>query len=244
MKFRRTVVAVCTAALLASGTGTGSAATYGQPVSFDWDRMVLDVLIVPPQHGQIFNGPSNTRLLNGNDPKELNPLSTSYLKATEKSIVDWKRAIKTFGSARLKRLRLNVFVLGRDIPTQAALTNPEIIIAWDEHKGTILGQSVRFWTDDYSTPCLNHNSQFYTNSFSYPDMYNVAGHEFGHCLGLDHSTPAKSDIMYAQYTETIGLQNTRLHCMSNLNVKGLEFVYDGKTKPRGATVKKYQRISC
>src|SRR5688500_5111987 len=65
--------------------------TYRQPLFFEWNHNDLDVLIVPPGHGQLVNGPSNDRLLNDGDPNEVNPLATSYLKATLKSITDWQR---------------------------------------------------------------------------------------------------------------------------------------------------------
>ena len=223
--------------------------TYTQPVIFDWDRMQLDVLIAPPQHGQIVNGHSNERVLDEGDPNEVVPLANSYLKALEKAIVDWRRAIKTFGSASLRRLKLNVYVLGRDAPPASALQEPEIIVTWDEDKAVILGQSSRFWAGGLSTPCIIDNSQMLTKSFSYPDMYNIAGHEFGHCLGLDHTTGAEgiaSDLMHARYGEEIGLEHTSLHCMSNLHVRGLELVYDAEERPTSVTMpaSEYQKIRC
>jgi hypothetical protein len=250
---RKIVLTALAVALIVPAIAEPAAArpapSYTQPVFFEWDRMVLDVLIAPPQHGQIVNGRTRLRVLNDRDADELNPLANSYLKALEKAIADWRRAIKTFGSASLRRLKLNVYVLGRDVPPAAALQHPEIIITWDENKASILGRSSRFYAGDASTPCVIDNSQMTTESFSYPDMYNIAGHEFGHCLGLNHTTGAKgveNDLMHATYPEEIGNEDTGMHCMSNLHVRGLELVYDGKAKPTSVTIptSTYKKIPC
>jgi hypothetical protein len=231
--------------------------TYRQPLFFEWDHNDLDVLIVPPGHGQLVNGPSNDRLLNDGDPNEVNPLATSYLKATLKSITDWQRAIQAFGSASLKRLKLNVYVLGRDVPSSSALNDPDVLIVFDETKGTTAGityspDAVTLDGQPVNSPCTIANSMWLVSSFSYSDMYNVAGHEFGHCLGVNHTTSSgsdtviKRDIMFYKQAEPIGNPKTSLNCMSNLNVNGIGLAFDGKPAPTEAAVlsTKYKKISC
>lgn len=233
--------------------GPASAARlYHQPVWFEWDEAVLDVLIVPPEHGQIVNenGP-----LGGEGVNELTPYENSYLRATEQSIKDWDRAVETYGADWLKAgLVTNVYVLGRDEVPEAALDDPEIIVASDQHKGVILGVAIRSSGSD-GNRCIVDNSKFFTTSFTYEDMYNINGQEYGHCLGLDHvsATPEdetiQHDVMNGTYRDTPGAAGVHRHCMSNLNVEGLELVFAplfGEPGGPRATMEstEYERLNC
>jgi hypothetical protein len=232
--------------LFIAGMPASAATTYVQPVWFTWEKSNLDVLIVPPEHGQIYN---SYGVLGGQGTNELTPYENSYLRATEQSAADWDRAIAQYGSSNLRSVGTNVYVVGRDTIPQAALTNPEIVVTSDENKGVILGVS-------FSTrPCIVDNSKFFITSFTYDDMYSISGHEFGHCLGLDHSygTPDDSvivkDVIYATYSENPGSIGNYKHCVSNLNVLGLERVFGGLWgQPSGGSASlastAYQRISC
>lgn len=245
-RFLVTVVALAMV-VMGSGSPAWAAAEYRQPVWFTWNKSVLDVLIIPPNHGQIVNGRG---VLNGLDPNELTPYQNSYLRAIEKSVGDWDRAVEAFGATWLRSgLVTNAYVVGRDPIPNAALTNPEIVITTDEGKGPVLGVAVS------SRPCLISNSKFFVTSFSYEDMYNTSAHEYGHCLGLDHSFGSPEDqvishdVIHATYEDTPGSVGTHLHCMSNLNVRGLERVFGGLYgQPSGGTAvmspTSYQRISC
>ncbi|MFN2525988.1 MAG: hypothetical protein ABR505_06960 [Actinomycetota bacterium] len=248
---RRPLILLAAVVLLIGGLGPASAqeTAYEQPNSFEWGERALDVIIVPPSHGQLFNG---NGVLGGSEggAGELTPFN-SYLKAVEKAIADWDRAIATYGSPTLKaRLVTNVFVAGRDsIPTNVLL-DPEIVVLWDEEKAIILGVSLRA-----ANVCISDMSKSFISSFTYADMYNVGGHEYGHCLGLDHTLgPAgdpriEHDIMFATYMDSPGDSGTHLHCMSNLNVAGLEQSFGavlGKSGGDSAFIpaSQYQTIGC
>ena len=249
---KRAVRAAVLAGLLAAGVlgaqfAASGATTYVQPNWFKWSKATLDVLIVPPGHGQIFNG---NGVLGGGNLNELNPYQDSYVRATEESANDWDQAIAAYGQPWLTGgLVTNIYVVGRDTIPQNALTNPEIVITSDETKGPILG--ITFSTN----PCLINNSKMFITSYTYNDMYNVSGHEYGHCLGLDHSfgTPDDSviikDIIYATNSDPIGSPGVQKHCPSNLNVKGVERSFGGLFgQTSGGSVSmastSYQRISC
>ncbi|MGH2709745.1 MAG: matrixin family metalloprotease [Actinomycetota bacterium] len=226
-----------------------AATNYVQPVWFTWLKSTLDVLIVPPEHGQIYN---NYGALGGSSGgvNELTPYQNTYLRATEESANDWKQAINTYGASWLSSgLTINNYVVGRDNIPQSALTNPEIVVTSDQNKGPILGVSFR------TNPCIVDNSKFFITSFTEMDMYNISAHEYGHCLGLDHSygTPDDSiithDVIYATYSDNPGSVGTHKHCMSNLNVKGLERVFGGLFgQPSGGSITmastSYSRIVC
>jgi len=201
---------------------------YELPADDMWTKAKLNVVIVPPEHGQLYNGNGP---LGGGDPNEVTPFKNSYLKAMEASIEEWNNAIRKFGSEELRRrFKANVYVLGRDtIPSQA---NWDILVYTDENKGPVLG-----FAGLGNDPCIVNNSRMFTRSFTYADMYNVMGQEYGHCLGLGHvgsqggvdpTSDAKHpehDVMNGFYSHGVGLKDTHLHCVSNLDVKGLEYVF-------------------
>ncbi|HEV3473967.1 MAG TPA: hypothetical protein VG602_01180 [Actinomycetota bacterium] len=254
-KRRRTrwfIAGLTSLALLGPQTPASATTSYDQPVNFQWESAVLDVLIVPPEHGQIYNdnGP-----LGGEGVNELDPYQNSYLRAVERSVADWDRAVETFGPSWLQAgLVTNVYVLGRDNTPQSALTDPEIIITTDQNKGFILG--VATWSRlNTESRCIVDNSKFFIKSFSYEDMYNVNGQEYGHCLGLGHvdGTPRDEiithDVMHGTYYDPVGGAGTHRHCISNLNVRGLELVYGplfGQPGGPGVRIDStvYERMSC
>lgn len=238
--------------MLALPLPASAATLYQQPVWFEWEQAVLDVLIVPPEHGQIFNG---NGALGGEGPNELTPYENSYLRATEQSIKDWDRAVTTFGAPWLQTgLVTNVYVVGRDTIPESARDDPEIIVASDQNKGFILGVAV-YTRGTGGQICVVDNSKLFLMSFTYEDMYNVNGQEYGHCLGLDHvsGTPSdpviEHDVMYGTYSDSVSAAGTHKHCFSNLNVQGLELVYGPLFgQPGGPRVTmestSYQRMSC
>lgn len=194
-----------------------------------WDHHDLTVLIDPPLHGPIYN--SDTGLLGGNDPSEVG-LGNSYLRAIEAAIQSWADAVDLLGADWLKDVyNPEVYVLGRDEVPQDVLLAPDILVVADENEGPLLGTAYR--TD----PCVIRMSMSWTESFSYADMFNVTAQEFGHCLGLQHvgaqggfdpmseRKHPEHDVMNGSYSHRVGEKGTHLHCVSNLNVLGLEHVF-------------------
>ena len=213
----------------APGNADHSDGIYELPAIAQWTKTRLNVLVVPPTHGQIWN--EDQAFLNGMDPKELTPFN-SYLKAIEDSIAAWKSAVDTFASEAIKKAyETKVYVLGRDPLPPDVLTNPDILVFTDESQATILGVAIR------AVPCLVRVSKIEIESFSYADMFNVMGQEFGHCLGLQHVGSQggvdptsdlkhpEHDVMNGFYTHWVGEKGTHLHCISNLDVLALEYVF-------------------
>lgn len=256
--FASLVVSLLVVAVPRPAHATDPDTTLYQPVNVDWNRTSLDVVIVPPALGQVFNGDG---ALGGRGPEELVPISSSYVAATEKAIADWRRAIDAFGSRSLKRLALTVYVVGRDAIPSSVLSEIEIIVTYAVAPYPVLGVTANGPVEvglngttlalGDNPRCKTVNSTFGIMNLTFVDMYNVAGHEFGHCLGVDHVAPGteqvvKDDMMNAVYSQHVGAKGNRLQCMSNLNVAGLELAYDRLKQPRSAMLlaKHYRRISC
>jgi hypothetical protein len=209
--------AVAVVAMMCAAPASAASEGYRLPVWFNWDKTVIDVVIVPPEHGQIYNA---NGVFGGEGADELTP-NNSYMKAILHSIDDWKVAIEEFGSDRLKEeLVINVSVLGQGSTT---IGGAEILVVTDQTKGPVLGVAVS------TLPCIVNNSKMFVSSFTYADMYNTNGQEFGHCLGLDHvvDDQPQLDVMNGHYPHNIGAKDTPLHPMSNLDVKALEYVFFG-----------------
>lgn len=232
---KKTIWILLTAVLLLNVVATGAFADheedglYELPTRDNWTKGNLSVLIVPPESGQLYNGYG---ALGGLATEEVTPFENSYLRAIEDSIAEWKSAVSKFGSARLRKvLDIKTYVLGRDDVPAEVLRDPDILLVTDPNKGPVLGFAL------YSTPCIVNNSRMFTKSFTYADMYNVNGQEFGHCLGLGHvgsqggADPTSSqmhpehDVMNGFYTDPVGAKGNHLHCVSNLDVRGLEWTF-------------------
>ncbi len=247
----RRFIQVVIAAMLLAGMLPGAALAdhedglYELPAQDNWTKTRLTVYVVPPSHGQLYNGNGP---LAGGDPNEVTPFENSYLRAMEDSIEEWNRGIREFGSKALKRrFRADVFVLGRDtLPDEK---NPDILVVTDENKGPVLGFAL------YARPCIVNNSQMFIRSFNYADMYNVMGQEYGHCLGLGHvgsqggvePTSAQKhpvhDVMNGFYADSIGAEGTHLHCVSNLDVKGLEYTFVRTMTGSGESQPVFMKVS-
>lgn len=199
-------------------------AAYKQPVYHFWSTAKLDVIVVPPGHGPLFNAGG---ALGGGGAEEIG-LKNSYIAATEDSIAEYSRVVRKHGPRWLaKRFRIKTYVAGRDQIPQRVLNDPEAIIVFNEHQGFILGVTFTGVHPD----CLISNSMAWTASYSYSDMYTVNLHEFGHCLGLDHFQGPDEDPIFKHenmtpaYQHDVGVPGTHRHCVSNMNLAAIALAF-------------------
>lgn len=159
----------------------------------EWDTPELDVLIVPSAS---VNAMSDTDTI-------------------EKAVDAWEAAIDARGASWLvPSFEINRYTIGRDIPTQEALADPEIIIFTAEynpvllfgiglatpvrscldgamnfvpghpHDGSALTQLSQARCDDLGNTCTVVNTNFLLGGKR--RLHDLVMHEFGHCLGIGH----------------------------------------------------------
>ena len=217
-----TVVIVCFAAVVPLAGASHGDGSYDMPVWFYWDTPVLDVIVVPPNHGDLW-------LL---DPAELDPYENSYMRAVMDSIADWQEAIAYYGPSWLSGgVTLNVYVLGQDEIPQAALEDPEIVVTTlEEHGAYWAGVAVYLgktepWEPEYPARCVISNTKIFVAPYTYREMYSLNAHEFGHCLGLDHPG-ADSGTDYHPVNDVMAYGPLSWEkCASNLDVKGIQYSF-------------------
>lgn len=211
---RKILVAACAALVAALPSLGGAAESIRQQALFEWDRTTIDVVIMPPGHGQVYHDGGALPAGAG----DMDPVANSYSRAAEGGVRLWKPAVTAYGPAWLRTtLKINVFVAGRD----ALPSEPEIVLVFGETFGPILGTSFG------DGPCVAAVSKLYHVSFTANDVTNIAAHETGHCLGLAHldQPVPRDDLLQTVYQHPDGLRSTPVHCPSNLNVATLERVF-------------------
>lgn len=205
---------------------------YHEYVLYDEDTVNIDVLIVPP----------------------ISPFATRDIVTVEKAIDAWDTAVNDMGDAWFAdNLTIHRYTLGKVVPPAAAINDPEIIVVSAEYNPVLLfgiglqdpfgicGGLQTLWL---SPPhqhngwyvqqaecssggyrCLVLNTNFLLGGAN--SMYDLAAHEFGHCLGAGHvgdaldfdaKTFPDADVMSYQ-------QHTHVNCVSNLNIEVLQGVY-------------------
>lgn len=215
-----TIALVAVAALLGPGSLAlgGNPSMYSLPNWFEWGQEELDVLVVPPATGHVGIRP-------GGDP-----LENKELDAVLKAITVWEDAIDEYGAQWLRDgLTFNIYVLGEDLIPPDVLAEPNIVMA--SHGNVALDLMV-------APTCLaTYGVPLYPRA-----VYSIGTHEFGHCLGLNHTVDKEppEDIM-SSATES---------CPSNLNILAVErafatvFNQPGGGDTAVIDAMDYEQISC
>jgi hypothetical protein len=77
-----------------------------------------------------------------------------------------------------------------------------------------------------------------TTQLTDTDMINIASHEFGHALGLNHATASVTDdgtfeLMFLSYGQAVGNPRNSLEAPSTLDMYALANIYDWLANPSG-----------
>lgn len=204
----------------------------------EWSASDLDILIIPPIHGPIANTEDGP-LPNG---AEGAAPGGAYLDATLHVLEDWAYAIDRVAEnetqiAWLTDITWNVRVISEDEVTLEDVQQADIVKVYTETTYPIGGAAYNMGSP---VDCLAYSTMWNTyGSFTYEDMYHIAGHELLHCFGMSHPEDHDPEEDIMSY-ETLPL--TELRCPSNLNVWAMASAFQGtldtQTGPdQGATVK-------
>ena len=192
-----------------------AAATASIPTEGEsWDHSTITIQITPAT-GQSWFNPSFTR-----------DVSTAIERWTESIIV----FTDAYGFRYLRQLRFSVYVTGFN-----QTSNPDISISFvQSFPNSTLGMTGFLPTPDAyfqtATTQLATLDSSNTRQLTDVDMENVAMHEFGHSLGLDHAvSPLTSDgfyeLMYQGYGQAIGGPNNIVQEPSTLDLYALATIY-------------------
>lgn len=201
--------------------------THTIPLLHSWPTTDLDIVILPPATGPVYNQelepfPEGTHLLT----------ESPYVQATQDAIQAWENAISLHAEQAPNATHLSEFsfdtrVVG-DNATLEDLESADILVAYASSLGPVAGfawNSGWYHQERQTQHCTIVNSQMARYGFTSDDMYNIHVHEFGHCLGLDHPEEPQRDVMASGYGTTPGDPDTERRCISTLNLQGIEAAY-------------------
>jgi hypothetical protein len=165
---------------------------------------------------------------------------TSYTFDVSHAISRWPQSIvaytDAYGSSYLRKLNFVTCVSGVN---ESLCGSPDIqvqfIQAFGSNSAGLGLTSVRVSSSGIflapATTTLAAYDPTNTTQLTDTDMINIASHEFGHALGLNHATVSATDdgtfeLMFLSYGQTVGNSANSLEAPSTLDLYALSYVYD------------------
>jgi hypothetical protein len=198
-------------------------------------------LIAPPAiptEGGTWTNPTITILIT---PQPAEPwFKSSYAFDVNHAINRWPQSIvaytDVYGANYLRKLSFVTCISGIN---ESLCGSPDIQVQFIQSFGSQsagLGlTSVRITSSGIfqapTTTTLAAYDPTNTTQLNDTDMINIASHEFGHALGLDHATVSVTDdgtleLMFLSYGQAVVNPRNSLEAPSTLDVYALSYVYD------------------
>lgn len=204
--------------------------SYDEPILFARALSDVDVLVVPPHHGQIYNSDG---LFGGRGPTEQLVYESSYLEAILDGAQNVRTAVNAYSPTWFKNaFSLRVHVLGAG---PASTATPDVVVlATDAPTQTFFGRACVI--------LVSMTSTLGGPSATYEEMRNAFTHHLLHCLGIDEVTDGhpSEDLMHHNLLAAPGSPpGSSLRCVSNLNVRALQVVFAlalGQPSPTSGSV--------
>jgi hypothetical protein len=192
-----------------------------------------------PTEGGTWADPTITIVIN---PQLTQPwFKTSYSGDVSLAISRWTGSIiaytDAYGSSYLRRLSFLTYIAGN----QSLPSNPDIQVNFIQSFGSAqtLGLTATKTTTTGNvgiflaptTTTLATNDPTGAIQLTDTDMINIASHEFGHALGLNHATASITDdgtfeLMFRSYGQVVGNSRNTLEAPSTLDLFALSYIYD------------------
>ena len=192
-----------------------------------------------PTEGGTWTDPTITIVIN---PQLSQPwFKASYSVDVGRAISRWAESIIAYtdasGSSYLRKLSFLTYIAGN----QSLPANPDIQVDFIQSFGSTQGlglTSTRTSTvgnvgifQAPTTTTLASSDPTSAIQLTDTDMINIASHEFGHALGLDHATASVTDdgtfeLMFRSYGQAVGNPRNTLEAPSTLDMYTLSYIYD------------------
>jgi hypothetical protein len=193
---------------------------------------------VIPTEGGTWTSPTITILIT---PQPGDPwFKASYMFDVNHAISRWSESIivytDAYGSNYLRKLNFVTCISGVN---ESLCGSPDIQVQFIESFGSqsaglgltslrVSGSGI-FLAPTTTTLAVRDPTN--TTQLTDTDMVNIASHEFGHALGLNHATVSVTDdgtfeLMFLSYGQAVGNPRNPLEAPSTLDMYALSYIYD------------------